>query len=188
MNCSLKEILIENPVIAAVRDDVSLEKVFMSKASIVFVLYGNIMNIKDICSKLMQNNKTVFVHIDMIEGLKGDYAGIEFIKDKVNPSGIITTKSSNIKYAKQLGLCTIQRIFIIDSYSLKTGIKNIQETEPNAVEVMPGVASKIISKIQQKVKIPIIAGGLIDSKKDAMESLAAGAFAISTTCSELWSL
>lgn len=188
MNCSLKKILIENPVIAAVRDDMNLEKALKSKASIVFVLYGNIMNIKDICSKLIQNNKTVFVHIDMIEGLKGDCAGTQFIKNTINPSGIISTKSSNIKYANQLGMCTIQRIFIIDSYSLKTGIKNIKETEPNAVEVMPGVANKIISKIEQNVQIPIIAGGLIDSKKDAMESLAAGAFAISTTCSRLWNL
>lgn len=188
MNGRIEEILMENPIIAAVRDDISLKKALTSQAAIVFVLYGNIMNINGICNLLKDKDKKIFIHIDMIEGLKGDYAGIEFIKSTCEPYGIITTKSSNIKYAKQLGLCTIQRIFIIDSYSLKTGVKNIQETSPEAVEVMPGIASKIISKMQDYIKVPIIAGGLIDCKKDVLDSLSAGAYAISTTKPELWNL
>ncbi len=83
----------------------------------------------------------------------------------------------------------IQRIFIIDSLSLKTGVKNILEHRPTAVEVMPGIASKIINKLETKVNnIPIIAGGLIKEKKDVIESLSAGAVAISTTSWELWDL
>ncbi|WP_027625883.1 glycerol-3-phosphate responsive antiterminator [Clostridium lundense] len=185
---NIKEILIENPVIAALRNKKDLENVLKSKALVVFVLYGNIMNIATICKKLKEENKIVFVHLDMIEGLKGDQAGIEFIKEYANPQGIITTKSSNIKYAKQLGFYTIQRVFIIDSLFLKTGIKNIHETGPNAVEVMPGVASKIIHSMEREINVPIIAGGLIKTKKDVMDSLAAGAIAISTTSIELWNL
>lgn len=185
---NIKETLIENPVIAALRNNKDLENVLNSKALVVFVLYGNIMNISTICKKLKEANKIVFVHLDMIEGLKGDQAGIEFIKEYANPQGIITTKSSNIKYAKQLGLYTIQRVFIIDSLFLKTGIKNIHETNPNAVEVMPGVASKIIHSMEREINVPIIAGGLIKSKKDVMDSLSAGAIAISTTSIELWNL
>ncbi|PRR79352.1 dihydroorotate dehydrogenase 1B [Clostridium liquoris] len=185
---NIKGILIENPVIAALRNDKDLENVLDSKALVVFVLYGNIMNIAKICNKLREAKKIVFIHLDMIDGLKGDQAGIEFIKEFANPEGIITTKSSNVKYAKQLGLYTIQRVFIIDSLFLRTGIKNIHETGPNAVEVMPGVASKIIHTMQKEINVPIIAGGLIKSKKDVMDSLAAGAIAISTTSTELWNL
>ncbi|KAJ53455.1 glycerol uptake operon antiterminator [Clostridium tetanomorphum] len=185
---NIKEILIENPVIAALRNNRDLENVINSKALIVFVLYGNIMSISKICHKLKQANKIAFVHLDMIEGLKGDPAGIEYIKEHANPAGIITTKSSNIKYAKQLGFYTIQRVFIIDSLFLKTGIKNIHETGPNAVEVMPGVASKIIHNMEKQINVPIIAGGLIKTKKDVMDSLAAGAIAISTTSIDLWNL
>ena len=182
---NIKGILIENPVIAALRNDKDLENVLDSKALVVFVLYGNIMNI---ANKLREAKKIAFIHLDMIDGLKGDQAGIEFIKEFANPEGIITTKSSNVKYAKQLGLYTIQRVFIIDSLFLRTGIKNIHETGPNAVEVMPGVASKIIHTMQKEINVPIIAGGLIKSKKDVMDSLAAGAIAISTTSTELWNL
>ncbi|MBU5483112.1 glycerol-3-phosphate responsive antiterminator [Clostridium sp. MSJ-11] len=185
---NIKELLIENPIIAALRNDDDLEEVIKSKALIVFILYGNIINIGSICKKLEENKKLPFIHLDMIEGLKGDFSGIEFIKENANPRGIITTKTSNIKYAKQLGLYSIQRIFIIDSLFLEKGIKSIHDASPNAVEVMPGVASNIIANMEKEIGMPIIAGGLIKTKKDAMNSLAAGAIDISTNCKKLWNL
>ncbi len=184
----IQESLIENPVVAAIRDEEGLKSVLDSKALIVFVLYGNIMNIHSICEKLTKSNKLVFVHIDLIEGLRGDHLGIEFIKEYVKPYGILTTKPSNIKHAKALGLYAIQRVFMVDSLSISTAIKNIQDVKPNAVEVMPGVVSKIIKNMVDKLDIPIIAGGLVSTKKDVMDALGAGALAISTTSQELWNL
>lgn len=184
----IKEVLIENPIIAALRNDDDLEKAIKSKALVVFILYGNIINIASICKRLEDNKKLPFIHLDMIEGLKGDFSGIEFIKENANPRGIITTKSSNIKYAKQLGLYSIQRLFIIDSLFLKKGIKSIHEALPNAVEVMPGVASNIIETMEKEVNLPIIAGGLIKTKKDVLDALSSGAVAISTNSKELWNL
>lgn len=116
---NLTEVFIENPVIAAVRDEKDLEKALESKANIVFVLFGNIINIKSNCHKLKEKEKKIFVHVDMIDGLKGDSAGIEYLKECVELDGIISTKTSNIKHATQVGLYAIQRIFIIDSLSLK---------------------------------------------------------------------
>lgn len=185
---NLEQLLIENPVIAAIRNEENLEKAIHSSALIVFVLYGNIINIKQICERLRNVGKIVFVHVDLIEGLKGDNIGLTFIKRYGQPYGIITTKPKNIKQAKQLGLCTIQRIFAVDSLSLQTGIKNIQEVLPDAVEVMPGVASKIIKSMENEVHVPIIAGGLIQCRKDIMESIGAGAIAVSTTKESLWDL
>jgi glycerol uptake operon antiterminator len=184
----LSQLLIENPVIAAIRNDEELEKVIPSNVLIVFVLYGSIMNLKKICERLKEAGKVVFVHVDLIEGLKGDYAGLRFIKQCGEPYGIITTRVTNVKNGKQLGLCVIQRIFVVDSLSLETGIRNIQSVLPDAVEVMPGVASKIIKSMESAVRVPIIAGGLIETKKDIMESISAGAMAISTTKQELWKL
>lgn len=184
----LKEVLIENPVIAAIRNDSDLEKSVLSSASIVFVLYGDILSIKDICSRLKKSGKLVFIHLDLIDGLRGDQAGLRFIKESVKTDGIISTKASNIKYANHLNLYAIQRMFAIDSLSLKTGIRSIHETNPTAVEVMPGVANKIISVIEKEIRVPIIAGGLITNKKDVIDSLSAGAVAVSTTDSKLWNL
>lgn len=184
----IKEILIENPVIAAITKDEDLKKVLESNVSIVFVLYGNILNIKNICDTLQAHNKIVFVHIDLIDGLKGDQMGVKFIKDNAKPFGIISTKASNIKYAKALGMYTIQRVFVVDTLSFVKGVKNIEDNKPNAIEVMPGIAPKIISKVDERLNCEIIAGGLIRTKSDVIEALSHGAIAVSTTKYELWSL
>ena len=126
--------------------------------------------------------------MDLIEGLKGDYERLLFIKQCVEPYGIITTRATTIKNGKKLDFCVIQRIFALDSLSLETGIRNIHSILPDAVEVLPGVASKIITTIGNSVQIPIIAGGLIHNKKEIMEAISAGAMAISTSKQELWIL
>lgn len=183
---SLKETLRQNPIVAAIKNDDELEKCIKSSVSVVFVLYGTILNIAKICSKLKNADKIIFIHIDLIDGLKADQSGIEFIKQLAQPDGIITTKSPNVRYAKQLGLKTIQRLFVIDSLSLNTGIKNIHDTNPTAIEVMPGIASEIIESLTKQTNIPIIAGGLVKTQKNVINALNAGAIAISTTTSELW--
>lgn len=184
----LIETLRENPIIAALRDQNDLNAVLNSKVKVVFILFGSIIDISDICNTLKQHGKMVFVHLDMVNGLKGDVKGIEYIKRFADPFGIITTKPTNIRHAKNLGFYTIMRMFILDSLSLKTGIKNIADVQPNAVEIMPGVANKIIFQIKKDVHLPIIAGGLIQTKKDVIDSLGAGSIAISTTTHELWEL
>jgi glycerol uptake operon antiterminator len=85
-------------------------------------------------------------------------------------------------------LYTILRVFILDSQSLQTGIQNIHTVTPHAVEVLPGVASKIINIIKKDIHIPIIAGGLINTKKDVMDAMSAGALAVSTSNEEVWKL
>ncbi|WP_461204308.1 glycerol-3-phosphate responsive antiterminator [Clostridium sp. DL1XJH146] len=183
---NLNEIFLENPIIGAIKNDNDLEMVLKSNASIVFVLYGNIMSISAICKKIATKDKVVFIHLDLIDGLKADHRGVDFIKKYADPYGVISTKTSNIRYAKQIGLKTVLRIFALDSLSLSTGLKNIYDTKPDAVEVMPGVASKIISSINKNISIPVIAGGLIQTKKDIMDALSSGAVAISTTKNTLW--
>lgn len=183
---SLQDILIENPVIAAIRSPEDLEDVLGSKVQIVFVLYGSILTLSDICLKLTEARKTVFVHMDMIEGLKGDASGVEFVRKAANPFGIVSTKTNIIKYAKQMHLGTILRIFLVDSHSLKTGIKNVLETNPDAVEIMPGIACKAIAELEKQISVPVIAGGLIDNKDQVYEILSGGAVAISTSKRDLW--
>lgn len=185
---SISDILIENPVIAAVRNDNELEKAALSRVKIVFVLYGSILTLPGICKRLHEVSKMVFVHADMIEGLRGDMAGIEFIHRSSSPAGIVSTRVSSIKYAKQLHLQTILRIFLLDSLSLQTGVKNIHETNPDAVEIMPGIACRLIDEVERTIAVPVIAGGLIVNKEQVLESLSCGAVAISTSKEDLWEL
>lgn len=183
---NIKELLIKNQIIAAIRNEEELKIVLNNKVKIVFILYGSLVDIENICEMLKTKNKIIFIHIDMLEGIKSDHKGLDFVKKAINPDGIITTKSSNIKYAAALGFYTIQRIFLIDSQSVITGVNNINSVKPSAVEVLPGIAYKTISTIKKETNLPIIAGGLINDFGDVKNALLAGAVAISTSKIALW--
>lgn len=175
----------DNPIIAAVRDVKDLESAISSKVSVIFMLCGSIINIEQIIKKIKDRGKYVLIHIDLVEGLGRDGAAIEFLK-RVGADGIITTKPSLIKDAKSCGIFAIQRLFIVDSRSLETGIKSIIEEHPNAVEIMPAAASGIIKRIYDKVDVPVIAGGLVFDKNDVIDALSLGAVAVSTSQAMLW--
>lgn len=178
----------QNPVIGALRDIEQIDDLIESSVGVVFILSGNLLNIKYISDRVKSSGKKVCIHVDLIEGLGRDHAAIDYVKSEIKPDGIITTKVTLAKYAKQVGLFTIERLFIIDSQSLVTGIKNVNETMPDAVEVLPGIASKMIQRLRGKLGVPIIAGGLVTTKEDIIDSLSEGAIAVSTSCKELWNM
>lgn len=183
---NFQEELINNPVIAAIRNEKDFEAVLESDVKLVFILYGNIMRIKDVCDKLKRRDKLTFVNVDMVDGLRGDKYGIEYIKEVVGPSGIISTNGNVLKHAKNLGVFTIQRLFIIDSISIETGLSIARTAKPNAIEILPGIAYKAIELIKSMTTQSIITGGLIYTQKDAVQALASGAIGVSTSSKELW--
>ncbi|WAM30981.1 glycerol-3-phosphate responsive antiterminator [Caldicellulosiruptor naganoensis] len=184
---NLLDELIQNPIIPAVRDKAILESALNSECRVIFLLHSTILTIRDEISMIKQKNKLVFVHIDLIEGVGKDEKGIEFLKS-IGADGIISTRQNLINHAFSLSLPCVQRIFLIDSQSISSGLKMIENSKPTFVEVLPGVIPKAIYKLSQNTQIPIIAGGMIESKEEVIEALGAGAVAISTSNSNLFSL
>lgn len=172
-------------IIAAVRNDEEFDKALLSDTSAVFLLYADILELETCAKKAHNKAKKLFVHIDLTTGLGKDKSGIEFAK-KAGIDGIISTKASLIKNAKESGLETVQRFFIVDSRSIDTTLETLKSAKPDMIEVMPGVAPKIIQKLKQKTDTPIIAGGLIETKEEVLAAIKSGASAISTGISALW--
>lgn len=177
-----------NPIIAAVGDIEKLDNAINSPCEIIFLLTGNIFNLKDIVKRIKDADKSVYIHIDLLDGFSRDVVSLKYINEYIKPNGIITTKSSLIRHAKDMGLLTIQRLFMLDSLSLETGINSIKATKPDAVEIMPGNMPKAIKFIHNETRIPIITGGLIMDKEDVIQSLKAGAIGISTSKEEIWDM
>ncbi|SHJ41148.1 glycerol uptake operon antiterminator [Geosporobacter subterraneus DSM 17957] len=175
-----------NPIVAAVKDINKLESAIRSPSEIMFLLAGNIFNLKSIVDRVKSEDMYIYIHIDLMEGFSKDAVALKYINENIKPDGIITTKSNLIKIAKDLNIFAIQRLFILDSLSLETGIKSIHTTKPDAIEILPGIMPKVIKTIHQETRIPVIAGGLIKDKEDVIESLKAGAMGISTTREEVW--
>lgn len=133
-----------------------------------------------------EQDKKMFIHLDLIHGLSSDEYATEFLTQYVKPYGIISTKGSVIMKGRQKGLFTTQRAFIIDTSALERSIKLIEKTNPDYVEILPGVVPKIINEIHTRTGKPIFAGGLIETVNEVNEALEAGACAITTSNKDLW--
>ena len=172
------------PVIAAVKGEEMLKKACSSNADIIFDLLPNIETIDKNVKLCAESNKLLFIHIDFAEGIGKDRAGLKYVK-RAGVSGIISTRASMIKAAREMGLKSVQRIFIIDSQSIESA-EAILKIKPDMVEIMPGILPGIIEELCSVLDIPIIAGGLLRSRGDVSASISAGADAVSTSMPELW--
>lgn len=189
-----KETILEQfedyPVIAAVKDEDGLKKCLESGAEIqiVFVLYGDLCNIGDIVDCLKEGGKTVIVHLDLISGLGNREIVVDYIKNTTKADGIISTKSTLIKRAKELNFFAVMRFFMLDSMVYENVRKQIENVKPDMIEIIPGAMPKVISRLCEFIegKVPVIAGGMIMDKEDTMKALDAGATAISTTRQNVW--
>ena len=178
----------KNPIIAAVKTPAMLDRALTSPVEIVFMLAGNICELDNAMKKAHAAGKKLALHVDLIEGMGKDYYALKYLSENVKPDGIITTKSNLVKHAKEFGLFTIQRMFMLDSMCFDNVMKytTANGAHPDAIEVLPGVIPSIIKELTGMTRCPIIAGGLIRDKNEAIQSLKAGAVGISTSCEPLW--
>ena len=178
------------PIVAAVKDDSGLEMCLTSDVDAVFILYGDICTISDIVAKVKDSGKIAMVHMDLINGLSPRDISTDFIRKYTRADGIITTKSNLITHAKEIGLATVLRHFVLDSMALINIERQShagRESQPDMIEILPGIIiPKMIRKICSMSRVPVICGGLIQDKEDVMHALASGAAAISTTSSDVW--
>ncbi len=177
------EVFKRNPVVPALVDN-NWSAAMASSAELIFYFKSNIMTLSDRLAEAHSKNKKVLVHADLIEGISKDKAGIEFLKS-LGVDGIISTRNQLIHYAKEMGLFTVQRLFIIDSMSIKTIQDSIDFAKPDVIELMPAFVSKVIKKFTAG-NIPVIAGGLISTKEEVLEVLKLGTVAVSTSEPHLW--
>lgn len=185
---SILERMRDNPIVAAIRRNEDVEAAIASQVTTVFILNADIFNLKSLVDRIRSGGKNVLVHIDFVEGLGKDQKAIDYVARLIKPDGIISTKSQHIKYAKEIGLFTIQRFFLVDSLSYHTMTRAIQAFKPDMIEIMPGMMPEVIKKVSRQVEVPVIAGGLIETKQDIIEILKAGAVGASTGKRELWAM
>ena len=174
------------PVVAAAKSAEGLERALHSESGVIFLLFGDILSIGEMVARVKAAGKIAIVHMDLIEGLAARDIGVDFLADRTRADGIISTTASLIRRAKQRGLVTIQRFFLLDSLVLENIEKQVNSGAADFLEVLPGLMPKIISHLSRTAGRPIIAGGLIRDKEDVVGALKAGAVAISSTNDAVW--
>lgn len=177
----------ESPIIAAVKTAEELKTALDSGVETVFLLHATLSTLHRRMESARQAGKKLFIHMDLVEGLSKDAAGVEFLAS-MKSDGIITTRSGCIHAAREVGITCIQRFFMVDSRSVATALESIRQTRPDMIEILPGIAYKAITRMASETAIPVIAGGLIETKEEIYKALSAGAAGISTGARELWEM
>lgn len=175
-----------NTIIPAVRNLEDLDDALKTESPIIFLLTGSILILEDVMPIVKQFNKKLFINIDLLEGIASDKKGIEYLARKQLCDGIISTKNNAIKTAMQENLMAVQRVFLIDSNSLKSVVNFLEKTsQPDAFEILPAIAAPYFLE-NIGTKVCLIAGGLISKEEEVQELFKSGIHAISTSAKDLW--
>ncbi len=186
MNRKFIEIFRNNPIIPAVKTEEDIKEAVNTDNEIIFILTSTITTIPDMVKKIKDSGKLAFVHFDLVDGLARSVHALDYLADATNTDGIITTKTTLVKAARERNIFVVQRFFILDSLSIESGFKAIKDYKPDAIEILPGLMPKVIKQFSDSTSTPVIAGGLITDREDIMAALNAGACSVSTTRYDTW--
>ncbi|HXL02868.1 MAG TPA: glycerol-3-phosphate responsive antiterminator [Candidatus Atribacteria bacterium] len=161
----------------------------LSWCPVFFFLEGNVFTLRE-ALKILPPDLHLFLHLDLFGGIASDESGLLFMRETFPQiRGIISTRARTLNLARKAGFLTIFRLFLIDSESLRTGLRIAQEISPDALEILPGI---IFPQVRNSIPVedlpPLICGGFIRKKEEVEEIISRGAVAVSTSCRELWKM
>ncbi|EUJ30005.1 Glycerol-3-phosphate responsive antiterminator [Listeria grayi] len=178
----------QQKIIPAAHQERDIEKIIALDGEYLVMLETHIAQLKSLVNLAKSANKKVILHADLINGLKNDDYGAEYLCQEIRPAGIVSTRSNVVIKAKQQHIIAIQRLFTIDSSAYTKGIAMIEKTNPDAIELLPGILPNQIARMKAMMNIPLIAGGLIETEEQVNDALENGAIAITTSNKKLWNL
>ena len=151
-------------IIPAVNDFRQFRRFLASEYQTCVLMHRTIFDLETMFSELRENGKQGLIHCDLIKGLSADEYGAEYLCGKFRPAGLISIKPAVITACKKLNVTAVQRAFLIDSSALEKSVSSIEKTKPDYVELLPALCTPLFPMLKDRLKIPLIAGGLIQSK------------------------
>lgn len=128
----------DNPIIAAIKSPEDLKECCsIPEIRIVFILYGDICSLKEIVKTVKDSGKIAMVHVDLISGLSTREIAVDFVHTNTEADGIITTRPTLIKRAKELSMYTVLRVFLLDSMAYENICSQQYSVKPDFMEVLP---------------------------------------------------
>jgi glycerol uptake operon antiterminator len=180
------DLLVDDPVVASVKDDAGLTAALGSERRVVFVLFGSVLTIEQIVATAKAAGKTVLVDVDLLDGLAGRDVAVRFLAERTAVDGVLSSKAALVRTATSLGLVGVHRFFLVDSLAYANLPRQLAASRADAVEILPGCMPRVIRWLRDDVDAPIIAGGLVCDKDDVVAALGAGAVAVASSDHGVW--
>lgn len=182
----LQASLHKRPIIASLKGMEDACTSAQHGVKVCFYLKGNIFELKDIVSQCKKQEQMLLVHVDLISGIAKDPYGMEVLALELGIDGILTTRGHLISAAQKMGMLGVQRLFMLDSEALRTGLEILRSNKPDALEILPALVFPSISPRLPNRTLPIIAGGLVETKNHVREILQPPVLGLSTSKTKLW--
>ena len=182
--------LLKSRIVPAIKHPEDLAEVLnMPWGSVVILLGGDINDLEEILKvRRRYPEKFLLAHIDLISGVGKDNSGVRYLK-RMGLEGIVSVKWQLLRYGKENKMITVQRLFLVDSESIRTGLKVIRQISPDAIEVMPATVPKFaIDELRNAADFNILGGGLLRTEEDVHQALGNGLTAVTTSRRNLWNL
>ncbi|QVQ53423.1 glycerol-3-phosphate responsive antiterminator [Spiractinospora alimapuensis] len=184
----LADILADEPVVASVKNAEDLDVVLRSECRVVFLLYGTLLDLPDLVRTLKDAGRIVLVNVDLLDGFAAKDVTVRFIAERTAADGILSSKASLVRAARECGLLSVHRFFLIDSISYRNLVPQLRSSQAECVEILPGCVPRVISWVVDDIDVPLIAGGLVCDRDDVYAALKAGAAAVASSNHDIWSM
>lgn len=183
------EIVRESRIIAAVRSAETLEQALDSPVRIVYLLFGNPMNIAGMIASVREHGKLPLVNADLLQGFSRDASAVEYLAH-CGAAGIISTHHETLRAARARGLLTVLRTFVIDSAAVEAGQRFLANFQPDVIELLPAIAAPLVLERIRAAHpgLFVIAGGLLSDLHQVDDLVKAGVDAVSLSDPALWIL
>jgi len=178
--------MINNGIIPSIETMKNFELFLISDYKYCIIMNFHISLLADLVLRAHNSHKKVFVHIDLIHGLTNDEYGSEYLCQKLNVDGLISTKRKCLETAKRCHKQSILRLFLIDSKSLNNGLNLANKLQPDYLEILPAIATSIIPYIKSHTNVALIGGGLLTSQEAIQLAILSGLEAVSLSNNKLW--
>jgi glycerol uptake operon antiterminator len=182
-----RDVLENRHIIAAIRNIDALAAVVNSPTEVVYLLFGNPLNLGELIKRVRDQGKLPLVNLDLLSGFSRDTVNAEYLAVS-GAAGVVSTHGEVLRASHKQGLITVQRTFALDSAAIEAGVRTIHQFMPDAVEILPAVAApRVIARFREvHPQLRVVAGGLIADLKEVEGLLAKGVDAVSISDRKFW--
>ena len=173
------------PCCAAITAGTSVDAALSSRAPVLFILRGNGLSLTPLVRRIHEAGKLVAVHVDLVNGLRQDRAGVAWLAG-AGVDAVISSHGQLMASIRSEGMTAILRLLIVRRSQLDSAVHAISRSSPSIVEILPGVLFPSIVERLPPFTVPVLAGGFIRTEKDVQAILSAGALGLTTSSRALW--
>jgi glycerol uptake operon antiterminator len=120
-----------------------------------------------------------------VAGLRADRASIAWLAG-AGVDAVISSHGQLMTAIRHEGMTAIHRLLLGRRSHLDTAVAAIGRSEPNIVEVLPGVILPSVVGLLPTFDVPVLAGGFIRTEVDVQAALSSGALGVTTSAQGLW--